>query len=342
MTPRGARVRPQPPRARGALTGTIEMKSRLILNPVSGADDAPELLRAMNERLRGRVGDMDIVMTVAPGDAEHAGEQAARERYDHLFVAGGDGTLNEVLNGAARVPGALARITFGLIPFGTGNDFATSLGLPTTLSGTLDVLLEGHTVHADLGLLDERCFVNVSAGGFIAEVSDAVSPHLKTVAGRLAYLIGGASVLREHEPVRTHIRARGGERPFEREMDLTLFAVCNARMVGGGRLIAPRAEIDDGLLDVCLVEPMKTLEFIALLRRISDGHHLDDARVTYFRASDVELAFDQTTRVNTDGEVLDRAACHYRVLPRAARFLAGRASIVPSDGIDPGLARDED
>src|SRR3712207_5714182 len=106
------------------------MRSRLIVNPVSGADAAPDYLQRINERLRAGVGEMDIVMTVAPGDALRAAEQAAREGYEQLFIAGGDGTLNEVLNGVAQVRGALAAITFGLIPFGTGNDFAVALGLP--------------------------------------------------------------------------------------------------------------------------------------------------------------------------------------------------------------------
>ncbi|HYE65011.1 MAG TPA: acylglycerol kinase family protein, partial [Pyrinomonadaceae bacterium] len=79
------------------------MKSKLIVNPVSGTDAAPDYLQSINERLRERVGDLDIVMTVAAGDALHAAQQAAREGYDHLFVAGGDGTLNEVLNGVASI-----------------------------------------------------------------------------------------------------------------------------------------------------------------------------------------------------------------------------------------------
>ena len=102
------------------------MKSRLILNPVSGTDAAPDYLQTLNERLRDRVGDMDIVMTVAQGDATAAAERAVREGYEQLFIAGGDGTLNEVINGVARVEDGFRRLTFGLIPLGTGNDVASS------------------------------------------------------------------------------------------------------------------------------------------------------------------------------------------------------------------------
>ena len=92
------------------------MKSRLIINPVSGTDSAPDHLQAINERLRAAFGEMDIVMTIGSGDATAAAEAAARAGdYDQLFVAGGDGTLNEVINGVARVAGAFERITFGLV-----------------------------------------------------------------------------------------------------------------------------------------------------------------------------------------------------------------------------------
>lgn len=301
-------------------------KSRLIVNPVSGTNAAPDYLQTINERLREAVGEMDIVMTIAPGDATDAGEKAARDGYDQLFVAGGDGTLNEVLNGVASVDGAFERITFGLIPLGTGNDFANALGLPEDTAEAIEILLRGRTVRADVGVLNERHFINVSAGGFIAEVSDAVNPQLKTVAGKFAYLIGGAQVLMDYEEVRlsVHVTEDDG-RVVEREMSMEMFAVCNSRLIGGGRLIAPHALIDDGVLDVCIVEAMPTLDFIGLLSSVSGGDHIDDERVRYFRAREIELRFNRTIKVNTDGEVLETDRCRYRVLPRAARFLAGDA-----------------
>ena len=302
------------------------MKSKLIINPVSGTDAAPDYLQTINERLREWVGEMDIVMTVAAGDALHAAEQAARENCDHLFIAGGDGTLNEVLNGVASVEGALDRVTFGLIPLGTGNDFAGALGLPEDVSASIDILLNGRTVAVDVGILNERFFINVSAGGFIAEVSEAVDPQLKSVAGKLAYLIGGAQVLFDYEPARVQLRVVPEEGELvEREMEMQMFAVCNSRLVGGGRLIAPHAFIDDGLMDVCLVEAMPTMEFIGLLSRVPGGDHIEDERVTYLRAREAELRFNRTIKVNTDGEVLEASRCRYHLRPRAARFLAGDA-----------------
>jgi diacylglycerol kinase (ATP) len=298
------------------------MKCRLFVNPVSGHDTAPDYLPVINERLRHHVGDLDIVMTIGEGDATRAAEQAVRDGYTHFFVAGGDGTLNEVINGVAAIPEALPRVVFGVIPLGTGNDFANALGLPEGIELTVEALARGNLLAVDVGVLNGRCFVNVSGGGFIAEVSDAVNPQLKTLTGRLAYLIGGAQVLLSHEPVHTRVTVqRSSGEGHRAEYDLHAFAVCNAPMVGGGRLIAPDADIQDGLLDICLIESMPMLDFVALLRRVSNGDHVHDERVHYFRAPALDLQFERRIKVNTDGQVLEATEAAYRVMPHSARFL---------------------
>lgn len=287
------------------------------MNPVAGTDAGPDYLRMINEGLRDAVESLDMAMTRGPGDATSLARQAAEDGYDQLFVAGGDGTLNEVLNGVAQVPGGWDAVTFGVIPLGTGNDFATAVGIPGDIEGAIQALVGGIPAAVDMGCLNDAVyFVNVSAGGFMAEVSDAVTPRLKTFAGKLAYLIGGAQVLLEYEPVRVRITG-----PIDVEMALHTFAVCNSPLVGGGRLIAPAAKLDDGLADVCLIEAMSTIDFLRLLTRVSNGEHVNDERVKYFRASEVELTFDRTITVNTDGQVLETNACRYRMLRHAARFL---------------------
>jgi diacylglycerol kinase (ATP) len=314
---------------------------RLILNPVAGTDEGPALVARINELLRGRFGDLDITITTGPGDGERAGFRAASEGETQVFVAGGDGTLNEVLNGV-YASGRLSDVVFGLLPLGTGNDFAAVIGIPSDVDDAVRAFADGHAIAVDVGRLDDRVFVNVSAGGFVAEVSEAVTPELKTVAGRLAYLIGGAQALLSYDPVRARIEPIGDSHVLypsdaldavrdaspagvaAHEVDLQLFAVCNSRLIGGGRLIAPEAVIDDGWLDVCVIEAMPTLEFVGLLREVARGDHLDDPRVSYFRARDLRLQFDRVIKVNTDGQVLDATSCRYSILPRAARFLVPR------------------
>jgi len=301
------------------------MKARLIVNPRSGTDSAADALETINRLLRARAGMMEIVMTVGEGDASLAAARAVEDGVDHLFVGGGDGTLNEALNGVASLPGGLEAVTFGVIPLGTGNDFATALGISEDVEEAIPQLFDREPAAVDVGMVNDRYFINVSAGGFIADVSDAVNPQLKTIAGKFAYLLGGAQILLNYEPVQATVSISGAS---ETRM-LHTFAVCNSRLVGGGRLIAPHAILDDGRLDVCLIDAMPTGEFLGLLRQVSSGDHVDDPRVTYAQAEALELAFERRIKVNTDGQVLEAERCVYRVLRRAATFLGARTEAPP-------------
>ncbi|HXW03756.1 MAG TPA: diacylglycerol kinase family protein [Vicinamibacterales bacterium] len=294
-------------------------RARLILNPAAGTDQALAYAQVLNQRLRGRFGPVEVVLTTGSGDAEAAAARAVRDDCDVLFVGGGDGTLNEALNGVAAEPDGLDRVTFGVIPLGTGNDFARALGLPLDAEAALAALLAGHSVGVDVGVLNGRRFVNVSAGGFIAAVSEAVTPELKSLAGRLAYLLGGAQALVEFEPVRATMLAEPGG--IRLGAGIYAFAACNAPLIGGGSLIAPHARIDDGLLDFCVIETMSAVEFLALLRRVADGEHVGDSRVRYVQGTRATFQFDRPVLVNTDGEVLEAETCEYSLLPKAGRFL---------------------
>ena len=297
-------------------------RARLILNPSSGREKGAGQVETLNAALSRHFDEVTMSVTSGDGDAERAAGVAAADGCEALFVAGGDGTVNEAINGLVGA-NALEQMAIGIIPFGTGNDFAAALGIPTDTDGALAVLDDLREVRVDLGQVNGRVFVNTSGGGFIGDVSVAVTPELKTIAGRLAYLIGGAQALMEFEPVSTTITIQPGSVRITH--DLYTFAVCNSRLIGGGRLIAPDAVIDDGLLDVCLIEAMSALEFVALARKVAQGHHVADPRVSYFQASAIDLDFARPVNVNTDGEVFSVSRCEYRVLPSAARFFAGTA-----------------
>lgn len=305
-------------------------RARLILNPSSGRELAAEHADRITAALRASYEQVDVVTTSGDGDAERAGASAAADGFSTLLVGGGDGTVNEAVNGVAAA-GALDRIRIGIVPLGTGNDFATALGIPADVDGALDVLSRERELQVDLGTVNGRVFINTSGGGFIAEVSVAVTPQLKTVTGRLAYLIGGAQVLWEYEPVRATITAEPGG--LRLGLRLYAFAVCNSRLIGGGRIIAPHAVIDDGLLDVCLIEAMSAVEFVALARKVADGDHVDDPRVRYLQATSVVIELEPEAWINTDGEVLSARRCEYTVRPSAATFLAGDAPFAFKGGL---------
>ena len=303
------------------------MRARLIVNPQSGADRAPELLPLINARLRTIVQDLDITITTNIDDAERAATRAVEDGSDAVYVAGGDGTLNAVMRGVMRVvdPPSAHSLVVGVIPFGTGNDFAKALGLGEQPDGALQLLLDRLVVDVDVGMLNDRPFVNTSAGGFVAQVSGTVTEQLKDVAGKLAYLIGGARALLGTEPFSTRLVVHAAEsaRTPQSALDVQMFAVCNSRFIGGGYLIAPQALVDDGLLEVVVVPRMPMLEFVGVLQRLGAGMSADHPGVLQFRASAFDLEFDRRTRVNIDGELLEAERCEYRVRRAGARFFCG-------------------
>ena len=298
------------------------MRAGLIVNPRSGTDRAPELLPLITERLRTLVTHLDITVTTGEGDIARAATRAVEDGCGLLFIAGGDGTVNIALGAVAAVDGGLGQTAFGIIPAGTGNDFPKALDLGEVAEAALDRLLEARVIDVDLGVLNDRPFVNISAGGFVADVSAILTEPLKDATGKLAYIIGGARALLGREPFSADV-AVAGANPWSGLLELQMFAICNARFIGGGYPIAPAALIDDGELDVFLVKRTTTIEFVGLLQKIAAGEHARDDRILHIRAPALELIFDRVVNVNLDGEVFQADRCGYHVRHRAARFLCG-------------------
>ncbi|BCS33760.1 diacylglycerol kinase [Luteitalea sp. TBR-22] len=290
------------------------MRMAVIVNPAAGTADDRAPVEELRARLTGAGHSAEWLETTGPGQARRLAASASTG-CDAVIAAGGDGTLNEVVNGLADAD-ALGRVAVAVLPIGTGNDFARSLGVEAP-TAALDAIVSGATRAIDLAMLGDRAFLNASAGGFTAETSAHVNSALKQAVGRAAYLVGGVRAFLEHEPVPARVEADG--RVIED--DLRLFAVCNGAWIGGGHQLAPTARPDDGVMEVCLVRARSALDFIALLPRLSVGTHVDDEDVAYFRARAVTCSFGRPIKVNTDGEVLEASQCAYTLRPGAVRFL---------------------
>jgi diacylglycerol kinase (ATP) len=300
------------------------MRARLIVNPSSGTDLAPQLLPLVNERLRTIVTDLDITMTTGVADVERAAARALEEKCDALYVAGGDGTVNAALRRIAL--DEAPPMAIGVIPFGTGNDFSKALGLGEDPEAAVEMLLDRRVVAVDIGMLNDRLFVNTSAGGFIADVSAELTEGLKDAAGKLAFVIGSARALFGTDPFSAQLSAgpgSSGDPVPVTALDIQMFAVCNSRFIGGGYVLAPDAVIDDGLVDVLVVPRMPMLEFIVVLQRLASGSDPGHPGVVRFRSSSFDFEFSRRTRVNIDGELLETDSCRYRVRHAAATFFCG-------------------
>jgi YegS/Rv2252/BmrU family lipid kinase len=181
----------------------------------------------------------------------------------------------------------------------------------------------------DVAVVNRRCFVNVSTGGFGAEATEEAPPEAKRLLGPLAYLLTGAKKLVEFKPNRARFRADGA---VVHDGDFVFFAVGNARLTGGGTKIAPRAEPGDGRLDVVLVGDVSRMDFLALLPDLRAGTHIESPNVLYLRARTIDVDAPEPFPVNADGEPLRARRYRYRLLERPLQVIVPAESEGDGEG----------
>ncbi|MBA3883506.1 MAG: diacylglycerol kinase family lipid kinase [Chthoniobacterales bacterium] len=290
------------------------MNTLIICNPDAGSvDDAAALLDRLS-----RVDSAIVKRTSAPGEATMLAHEAVHDGYDMVVAAGGDGTLNEVINGIAE---HTEKIKVGLVPLGTGNDFARMLALPDSIDGCIDVLNAGCVRQIDLVRVTSdqiRYFVNVSAGGFSGTVGEKLTAEIKKSWGPLAYLRCAAEALPELRAYRTQIVF---DDTSVLELDLYNAIIANGRYVAGGTPVAPEAAIDDGLLDVVLVPEAPAGNIAVVVAQIMLGKHLASETIVFRRAAKVSIHSTPGMWFNVDGELVGNDPAVFEVIPRALQFV---------------------
>ena len=269
------------------------------------------------KRLRS-LPDTTVLRTERKGGATQLTKSAIRQGYETIVAAGGDGTLNEVVNGMA---GHHSSVRLGLIPLGTGNDFARTLGLPTDLEAALEILTVGRTRAIDLIRVTSnkiRYFVNVSAGGFSGLVDEKLTPEIKQTWGPLAYLRCAVATLPE---LHTYHATLSFGRNKSIKLPVYNIVIANGRYVGGGTMIAPRASISDGLLDIILILERPATELALLAAQVALGKHLSSKTIVYKRATKLRVKSRPNMWFNVDGELVGNEPATFEVLPRALRFI---------------------
>ena len=265
-----------------------------------------------------------VHVTWEGGDAERLAAECAARHPDAVLAAGGDGTLNEVVNGLVGTG-----VPLGIVPVGTANDFARQAGIPGDPRGALALVLETAATTIDLGELNGRAFLNVSTAGIGAETTAETAPAAKEMLGPLAYALVGVRKLLGEAPER---RARFTGPDFALDLDYLVFAVGNARATGSGVAITPLASARDGLLDVCVVGPVARAAMAPLLLEVRRGEHLERDGVHYVQTPWLRVESDEPIPVNVDGEPRSAPVLDYRVLPGALRVhLAHVPGEAPAD-----------
>jgi lipid kinase YegS len=295
----------------------VSMKSKprnkrvhLIINGKVAGNDA---LRAAIARQRAAGHRIEVRVTWEKGDAQRFVSEA--DAVDLLIAAGGDGTLNEVLHGLMDVPEAVRPI-LGIVPLGTANDFATGCGIPDDPAKALALCMRGEGVPIDVGKANDDWFINAASSGFGAEITATTSPELKRLLGPAAYTVMGAILAINLQ----HYRGR----LILPDRDITgtgpVAIVGNGRQTGGGIQFAPRAYIDDGLLDVLIVRQISPTALLAAARELQqlppDGEY-----ISYWQTPWLEVYPEEEIPVNLDGEPLRFSAVRYKAVPKAIQLI---------------------
>ena len=282
----------------------------VIFNPAARGNKA----RHFRRQLDAIGSQCALKATAAPGDARRLAAEAVADGFDAIVAAGGDGTVNEVLNGIGDAPDGFARARLGVLPLGTVNVFARELKIPLRIGRAWDALQRGRETRVDLarvefsakGARQRRYFVQLAGAGLDARAIELVDWEHKKKIGPLAYLIAGLKALRESKP---QIIARADGREISGELVL----IGNGRFYGGSFALFPAASLSDGLLDVCAFPRVDWPVALRCLPGLLFRKALPEGAVQRLRASRVELSAAPAAAFELDGEWVGRLPVTFSV-----------------------------
>jgi diacylglycerol kinase (ATP) len=291
----------------------------LVTNPYANRWRAQRKLQRVEAACSAANLDYEAVVTDGPGDAINRARNAASRGFGAVIAAGGDGTVSEVVNGLMQAgDGQRASLPLGVIPIGTGNDFAAMAGIPLDIEAAVNAIAAGHTRRLDVGQVNERFFDNNAAIAMEPRVSIA-SARIRWLWGSSRYVVALLQTLLRLSTWKMRVRWDDGY--FEGE--LLLLSVCNSPRTGGKFVMAPHASMEDGLLDVVLIPQVSLWTVLGILPGLFRGTHLRHRDVMHFRTREITIASEPGTPLHADGEVIGGDLCQlsFTALPQALEVL---------------------
>lgn len=290
------------------------MRYMFIVNPIAGGGKAASLVKQIITRFENAPVEFDLYTTRERGDATGAARKAAAQGCDAVIAVGGDGTVNEVLNGIVG-----SQAVLGAVPGGKGNDFASSVGMPRDVDAACDALLNFNVKQIDLGKVLDRYFINSVGVGFDAAVAHRVNQGVRPFKGVSAYIYAVIATLANYRPVEMEITLD------DATFTLTpiLVAVGIGQCYGGGMRIVPDAIQDDGLFDTCIFDKMGKLALLYHFPKVFKGRHTRLKQAIMGRSSEVKLALGEVRPLHMEGEVLFGDRMHFTLEPGGMKVLTG-------------------
>lgn len=285
------------------------MKHLFIINPIAGKGSSVKLIPEIRKLFEGRKEEYVIEVTERPGHATEIAAKHASSDNLRVYSVGGDGTLNEIVNGMAGSSCSLA-----VIPAGSGNDFSRSLEEGDDAAEVLRKTVDGVEKRIDLASVNGKYFINIASVGFDAEVvhNTEAFKKLPLITGSFAYILGILSTILRYKNNYISLNIDG----TTLETAVLLVAVANGRYYGGGMLAAPEAIVDDGLFDICIVKRMKRPKVLTLFPEFMKGRHASIEEVSFRRGKRVEISSANELLLNIDGEIVKTKKAVFEIIPR--------------------------
>lgn len=281
-------------------------KAMIIANPSSGKEQAEEYIDQIKDQLLKSGYEAEIRLTTGEGDAMLFAKEACERKLAAVIAMGGDGTMNETVNGLAEQP---HRPAMGVVPLGTVNDFARALHIPLEPEEAIS-LLGNKTKPADIGKVNDRYFLNILAIGGIAEAAGEVTSDQKTTLGALAYFVEGFKTLREKTPFPLTIETE--DHVYEEESLIFLAALTNS--VGGFEKLAPEAKAADGFFHCFIVKDVALPKLLRIGANLLKGDLQEDPDVLYFQTEKAHIRSTTELKANVDGDMGDAVPLSLEVL----------------------------
>jgi len=305
----------------------MQRKVKVILNPMADMGNAWKIANDLRPMI-SEYGNADWSGTVYPTHATELAEQAGGQGYDMVIAIGGDGTVHEIINGIMHLP-ENQRPILGVVPVGSGNDFAHAIGVPLQSDYALAHALKGEPSYIDVGVMTDEhgrkeYFDNTLGIGFDAVVTIR-SHKLPILRGFLMYLTAVLqTIILNHDPSNMQIEADGKSW----EQSNLLLTMCNGPREGGGFLIAPEAKIDDGILHYAMIKKVSRLMMFRLVPEVMKGTHGNFKQVLLGSCRKMNVSADRPMYIHADGEIYTSFGSNLRkvafeVLPNVLKVVRG-------------------
>jgi YegS/Rv2252/BmrU family lipid kinase len=308
----------------------MRKKFKVIANPTAGSSTVSKNWTKVESKLTSTLGDLSIEFTQAQEDATRLTNRAIQDGFETIITVGGDGTINEVVNGFFE-NGHMLNLDakLGFIPMGTGADWVRSIGVPNRLDAAAELILRGQVRKCDVGILRcgafdgtprARYFMNIADAGFGGQLAGRVNQSTKLFGSSVSYLLGLLKTLAiyRNRRVRIHVDA-----DFSEDRIVNSVIVANGQYFGGGMWIAPNARTNDGLFDLVIIGDISRREAIANINRLYKGTLAQHPKVTTLTGRKVRLEAESEVLIEADGDVPGKLPATFAVLPGALQIIAG-------------------